>query len=217
LQGEAQKLVLAAPNDLLVNELPEPMRKYRQEFPNVSLSLIDSASNPARRLLEENQVDLAVVGQLDLDLPTSLGVDKITSFPFTLVCPKSHPLLSLATVEPHDLAKYPLVMPSNGTNARRRANEIFSAAGLTETLRVAFETSTKELLLKYVQMEFGIGIAPISPYTIADCERHAAHVAFRDLSDSFGSEHVVILRRLGRREPEHQRALRMAILDAICN
>lgn len=76
-------------------------------------------------------------------------------------------------------------------------------------MRIVFETSTKELLLQYVRLNFGIAVVPISPRYRADSDAPCGDVhnlRFRDVSSTFGHEHIVIIRRRHRREPDYQHA-----------
>ncbi len=210
-----RKLSVASPGNILVNELPSPIREYFDLHPDVDLNVIDVASNVARRLLEDGEVDLAVAGQLDTTLPKTLCADPITSFPFLLVCPEGHPVLRCKRISIKTLAKYPLVMSGQGTNTRRRVDEVFAAAGVLDGLRAVCETSTKDLAMRFVQLGFGIFIAPISPRyanRLEWGEGGMVRLCFRDVSNLFGSERIVIFRRRYRHEPEHQRAFREIIL-----
>lgn len=211
-------LAVASPANILVNELPAPIRQYYQRYSDVELSLIDVASNQARKLLEEGEVDLAVAGQLETSFPSSLCADLITQFPFMLVCPEDHPILDIKRITPKSLVRFPLVMSSEGTNTRTRVDQVFADAGLSGQCRIVCQTSTKDLLLRFVQFGFGIAIVPISPqYTeksdppYGDIQR----LRFRDVSRVFGHEQIVILRRRHRHEPPHQQAFREIVMQSI--
>ncbi len=205
-------LSVAAPNDILVYDLPNTIRSYRETCPDVSLCLVDLPSNPCRELLDSGEVDLAVVGQLDLEKNSSLLADHVSDFPFMLICSPGHPLLEAKTISLEDLAKYPLIMPSVGTNSRGRIEAVFSESIPLPELNVAFEASTKSLLMQYVGMDFGIAIAPVSGGFKRQLELEPLH-AFVDLTHLFGVEHVVILRRRHRFESSHQAAFREALLE----
>lgn len=219
-QAIPPRLRIAAPNSVLVNELPEPIRHYREQHPHVELSLLDCPSNAARQLLEDGKVDLAVAGQLETSHPASLATDPVTSYPFTLVCPANHPILRAGRIRPPDLARFPLVMQSPGTNSRKRVDEVFGEAELHADLHVAFTANTKELLLQYVQMEFGIAVVSLSPKHLTKSEkpdRSKQGLAFRDLSKVFGYERIVTLRRKHRLEMPHVKAFREAVIRYTVN
>jgi DNA-binding transcriptional LysR family regulator len=213
-----RRLAVASPASILVNELPAPICEYYRRYGDVELSLIDVASNAARKLLEDGEVDLAVAGQLETSFPSTLSADPITSFPFMLVCPEEHPILAFKRISPKTLARFPLVMSSAGTNTRIRVDQVLADAGLLDKRRIVCETSTKDLLLQFVQFGFGIAIVPISPrYNVQSDSPYAntQRLVFRDLSDVFGHEQIVILRRRHRREPPHQKAFREIVMQSV--
>ncbi len=213
-----RKLSIAAPANVLVSELPSPIRRFHDEYPNVELSLIDASSLAARQLVENQQVDLAVAGLLDsAAAPRSLVAEVVTSFPFMLVCPVGHPLLSLKRISPRSLVRHPLVMSATASNTRSRVDEVFARAGLQKRVKVVFEANSKDLLLQYVGLGFGVSIAPISPRyaTTADAPYGDIQgLAFRDMSQTFGHEHIAIFRHRGRRERVCERHFRDIVLSS---
>ncbi|HBE68194.1 MAG TPA: hypothetical protein DDW52_08605 [Planctomycetaceae bacterium] len=205
-------LSVAAPNDILVYDLPSAIRSYCESFPDVSLSLVDLPSNPCRELIDRGEVDLAVVGQLDMATSNSLLVDHVCDLPFMLICKPGHPLHELESINLVDLVKYPLIMPSEGTNSRSRIESVFSQSLPLHDLQVAFEASTKSLLMQYVGMNFGIAIAPVSEGFKRQLEGEP-HLAFSDVTHLFGVEHITVVRRRHRYESSHQVAFREALIE----
>lgn len=215
LQKSPRKLTIAAPVSVLTTELPEPIQRYREHYPDVELTLIDSLSNPARKLLEDGDVDLAVIGQLETTFPPSLVADAVTSYPLTLVCLVGHPVLSIRDIRPMDLVRYPLVMLKPGANSRQRVDEIFNRRRLQKKLQIAITASTKELMLHYVKMRFGIAVVAISPQCLNEptkAQLTPDGLVLRDVSNVFGHEHIVILRRRHQYESAHQSAFREMVL-----
>lgn len=213
LRSHRLKLRVSAPNSILVDDLPETIREYCSQYPEVSLSLIDRPSGAARKMLEDGEVDLAIVGLLERRLPKTLTVDEMATFPFMLVCPPAHPLLKLKRIRPADLVQYAFVMPAPGTNGRQRVEEVLTRFGLNEKLQIAMETGTKDLLMRYVQMDFGIAVIPVSGrYVDAAIKDENRELAFYDLSAAFGHETIVILRRKVQSEPPHQTEFRELVL-----
>jgi DNA-binding transcriptional LysR family regulator len=178
------------------------------------LTLIDCPTQPAIEMLDAGQVDLAIVGQLKKDPPNSFSGDDLVDYPFVLVGPMGHSLDTDKELSLEDFAEQRVVMASPGTNARERVNEILKSAGLLSKLEIALEASTKELLMRYVQMNMGIAIAPMSSDVLLEKNRRLEDrgLFFRDVSNLFGYEHMKILRRDLRQEPEHQRRFREMVL-----
>jgi len=216
-QSRGTRLTVAAPTDVLMNELPDVIRRYRKDCPDVAITVIDRSSAEARKLIEAGEVDLALAGNLGDPLAKTLSAESIMTFPFMLLCPKKHPLVHLKSVTAEAVAGYPIVMPTRGTNARRRTDDVFRSAGLTEQLQIALEASVKELLIRYVQMEFGIAIAPVSAgFTAANEGRlKAENLVLRNISDVFGEESLLLLRQQNRHEPEHVAQFRRLVVSML--
>ncbi|PAY18721.1 hypothetical protein CKO51_14830 [Rhodopirellula sp. SM50] len=217
-QSIPRRLSVASPANILVNELPEPICQYYEQHGDVELSLVDVVSNEARELLERGEVDLAVAGQLETSFPSTLCADPITSFPFVLVAPEGHPIFDYKRITPKTLVRFPLVMSSVGTNTRTRVDQVFADAGLLDQRRIVCETSTKNLAMQFVQLGFGLAVAPISPRWGVQSIPHGGRrlkLRSRDLSKLFGTEQIVILRRRHRREPEHQKAFREIVIRCV--
>jgi DNA-binding transcriptional LysR family regulator len=208
-------LAIASPSNILINELPSPFRIYRERCPEVEINLVDMPSVAARRAVEEGEVDLAVAGLLDNDLPSNMEVIPVTDFPFCIACNHDHPLLSTPRVTPKSIVKHSLILSAKGTNTRTRIDEVFARYGLIDQMNVACEASTKEICLQYVEMGFGITIAPLSQRyqrQVGSPSSGARNLAFRDISKTFGREPIVVIRRRDRYEPEHQITFR----DLVC-
>jgi DNA-binding transcriptional LysR family regulator len=107
----------------------------------------------------------------------------------------------------------PLIAPASGTNSRARLDAVLRDGDDDSPLRIVFEASTKDLLMKYVSMEFGVAIAPVSPMFRAQAEALGL-AKFVDVSHLFGFEHIVTLRRRHKHETMHQRAFREAVVKS---
>ncbi|MCA9137019.1 MAG: LysR family transcriptional regulator [Planctomycetales bacterium] len=211
-------LSVASPANILVNELPAPICEYYRKHPDVELKVVDVASDVARQLLENGEVDLAVAGQLGKSFPGHLCADPITSFPFVLACPKGHPILENKRITAKMLIRYPMVMSSVGTNTRTRVDQVFSDAGLLDCRRIVCEASTKDLAIQFVQLGFGLAVVPLSPRYGLNTKTISGglkSVVLRDVSGLFGHEQIVILRQRQRHETRHQKAFRDIVLKSV--
>ncbi len=161
-------------------------------------------------------MDVAVAGRLDEDPLPSLRTELVTRYPFVLICRNDHELAEATRLSLKTIARHPFVIPGAGTNARIRFDEVFTAADLRQQLQVVMEANTKELLLSYVQMGFGIAVASMSPMAI---KRFAAEggrspLVFHDLSRLFGHENINLFVRKSRYQPPHERAFCDMLLEA---
>ena len=210
-----KQLSLASPNMTLTNELPRPLNRFRQEYPDVELRLIDRGSAACIELVEKGEVDMAVAGRLDENPLPTLRTERLTRYPFMFICRNDHGLADAARLSLKTIARHPFVIPGAGTNARRRFDEVFTAAGLRAGLQVVMEANTKELLLDYVQMGFGVAVVSISPVAMKRFAGNSrGQIVFHDLSRLFGHENIELFVRRARFQPPHEKAFCDLVIEA---
>lgn len=209
-------LSLAAPNIALTNELPEPLDRFRREFPDVELRLIDRDSVSCVELVETGAVDMAVAGRLDVPPPPTLRTEQVTRYPFVFICRGDHELADARRLSLKTIARYPFVIPGEGTNARARFDEVLGAAGLRQGLQVVMEANTKELLISYVRMGFGVAVASMSPVAMQRLAPGGRRdpLVFHDVSRLFGHENIDLFVRRARYQPAHEKAFCDMLLAA---
>lgn len=219
--GIGRQLTLATTPSLLAHELRRPLKEYRRLHGDVRLTCLDRPSPVARDLLERGLADLAVVGRLDeTPMPSLLSSTDLCSYPFTLICPKGHPLERKARVSLGDLAGCPLVMPGEGTNARLRVDRVFAEAGLSGRLSVAMSAGSVDLIAGYVDVGFGVSVVSVSPQVLSEARsgaNHYAGLAFRDVTKLFGEEHIVLLTRSGQLDLPHLSSLRRILKASLAS
>lgn len=202
-----RRLIVATTTSLLNHELREPMAAYRRLHPEVTLNLVDRPSTAALELLRNGEADIAVIGRIErLDDEAMLRGQKLASYPFVLACPRRHPLekkLARSVVSALAAAvEYPLVLPSVGTNARRRIDRVLGDAGLNGRVQLALDSNSASLLLTYVEQGLGVALTSISPEL---AEQFKKRVALIDLSSVLGEEEIVLVERSRRFPLPHVR------------
>lgn len=211
-----KRLSLAAPNMVLTNELPGPLERFRGEYPDVELQLVDRGSAACVGLVETGEVDMAVAGRLDDEPLPALKTERITRYPFVFICRADHELAEATRLSLKAIARHPFVVPGPGTNARQRLDEVLSEAGLRDSLQVVMDANTKELLLSYVQMGFGVSVASMSPLAMRRMagDTRRSPLVFHDLSRVFGHENIDLFVRRSRYQPAHEKAFGDMLVDA---
>lgn len=152
------RLVVGTTDTLSMHVLPPALAELRRRHPGVELVLEHRPSPEIARRVESGAVDLGIV---TLPLPGAspdLRLESLVPLEDALVCPVSHPLAARERVNAGDLAKEPLLLLDR-TTASRASIDAFLAARSVRP-KVAMEMASVEVLLRLVELGFGLTIVP---------------------------------------------------------
>lgn len=204
-----RKLTVAAPAGVLNDALPDPVMRYRQEFPNVGLRLMERPSRGALAALLAGQADIAIIGMTPSDeLPTTLSLHRLKRYPIQLHCPADHVLAKAKKLTVKQIAQHPLVLSSEDTSDRSQVDLTFANAGVLNQLNIAISASGVPLITRYVSMGFGVALLAPGAMTSSISKRGQPALIWRDVSALFGHEDLALLQRKGRFELPHVKAFR---------
>jgi DNA-binding transcriptional LysR family regulator len=196
LKKVKQKITIATTTSLLNHELGEPTAEYRKKFPDVSLSFIDRTSSSATELLMMAKADIAVVGRLkNLPNEENLNIQHLLNCPFVVAYPNSQKSAFKGKFNIQNLSKFPLIIPSVGTNGRQRIDAVLEDAGLTGKLQIAMQSSNTSVLLNYAEQGLGVALLSIGGRLL---QSQSKRLCIQDVSPLFGMEEVVVIRRKAR-------------------
>lgn len=139
--------------------LPPVVERYRQDWPEVQLSLHAFASPVVLDLVARQQFDIGVA-TVSADAP---GIVQIELPVMDAVCilPKDHALATCDVIQPKDLEGEQLLMISDYSPTQRRVMQSLEAAGIEPN--VVFEASISAIICDLVDR--GIGMSIIEPLT----------------------------------------------------
>jgi DNA-binding transcriptional LysR family regulator len=204
-----RKLTVAAPAGVLSDALPEPVTKFRRKFPNVELRLMDRPSRAAAAALLAGQADIAIVGLTMADeLPAAAAIHPLTRYPIHLLCRADHALANAKRITVKQITRYPLVLSSEDTSDRAQVDLTFARAGVLDRLNVAISATRLPLITGYVALGFGVALLAPGMASPQKAKRGQMPIVWRDVSNLFGYEDLVLLQRKGRFELPHIKAFR---------
>lgn len=158
---EAGALSIGTSDTLACHLLPPVFRAFRQWYPGIEIRLENRPSPESARAVAERRVDLGVV-VLPLTEPRAtmdrLRVTELVPHVDKVICPPTHPLAHRKRVAPKDLAKEPLLLLDRTTGSRAYVDRAFEGAGIRP--RVSMETRSVDVLVKLVELGFGISVVP---------------------------------------------------------
>ena len=136
--------------------LPPLLKRFRDEHPGIRLHVRSALVPGGLRLLSANEVDL-VIGAKE---PGEEGFffHPVFSYDLVLITSLDHPLAGRESVDIHEAAAWPGVVPPAGTYNRQFGESIAQRLGME--VKVAVEASGWGVIKRYVEAGLGISVVP---------------------------------------------------------
>lgn len=130
---------------------------FRQEHPDVRISLNAVNRETLLRQLDENSIDLALMGRPpeDHDLQAQPFLDN----PLVVIAASNHPLARKRHIPLARLAEEPFVGREPGSGTRSAVEQFFESKGLR--LKVAMEMNKNEAIKQAVEAGLGVGVVSL--------------------------------------------------------
>ncbi len=179
LRGESKgSVTIATHNSVMRYILPEVVRKFRKEFPETNLSLLNRSRAEILQMVEEREVDFGISSLSKV--PAHIEYEPLKAFKRVLVAPGDHVLTKKKSLSLADIAECPLILPPEGSNTRKAVETAFLDQGLS--FQIAMEMAGRDSVKEYVKM--GMGISILNEYYLPENERKGLLV--KDVSRFFG-------------------------------
>jgi len=134
--------------------LPALLGRFKEQYPNIEISLRVADTRRIQEMLLQRQLDLGVVGGR-VSFP-DLEASVLLNDELVLVVGASHPFATLSSVRVADLAGEPFILRERGSGNREAADEALHRAGVHVT--PVFEVEGAELVKQAVAANLGISI-----------------------------------------------------------
>jgi DNA-binding transcriptional LysR family regulator len=170
----ATPVTVAAIPYLTSSHLLPPIHEFSAAHPHVRLKLhVHVWFDEVPRMVERGQADLGIMFY-DRDAPRNLRLnyERLFDLRFVLLMPEGHPLARKKRIQPTDLVDHPLIVPPEGSYARRKLEQLLQRHELTERVNIIMETPLLDIIRKYVAA--GVGIAPVHIGNESDASRGVA-------------------------------------------
>lgn len=155
ISGKASKsLRLAAPTTAIRVHLPAVITKIREQQPDLELSLVDASQQATFRMLENEEVDLAVA-ELEGKPPSATRCEVLARLPLIILLPagQAWPKGGLPALA----RQVPLIRPPSDTAVTRLFQKGLTKLSLNWPSSI--EVSTTDLVNAYVEHGFGCGLS----------------------------------------------------------
>ncbi|MDQ2694827.1 MAG: HTH-type transcriptional regulator CysB [Pseudomonadota bacterium] len=141
--------------------LPEVVKRFRQDYPDVVLQLHQGSPAQIAELVGSGEVDFAIATEA-IELFDELVMMPCYRWNRCVLVPQGHPLAGLTALTLADVAAWPLVTYVFGFTGRSRLDEAFKAAGVKPT--VVFTATDADVIKTYVRLGLGVGIVAHMAY-----------------------------------------------------
>jgi DNA-binding transcriptional LysR family regulator len=181
LSGEVGgRLRMAASHHIGLHRLPQPLKRFHETQPQVSLEMRFMDSEAACDAVDHGDIELAVV-TLPESAAGNLRLVPVWEDPLEIVVSKNHPLAKETQISQIALLNYPAILPGPGTYTR--AIILDALESVREGIEIAMSTNYMEVLKMLASIGFGWSALP---HTLIDESLHVVQI-----------KNVTILRTLG--------------------
>jgi DNA-binding transcriptional LysR family regulator len=193
------KVRLASFEAMLLNIFPAYLDTFRKTHPECEIILFSVSGKQLRSMILSGEVDLGV-GSIE-SLPEGIIGRELWQFDRYIITPLGHPLSKKRQISIHDVAQYPIVMPDKeGTSGQVLDRRLRSC---NPNLKVTVEAGNWEVVMKYVELGFGISTLP----AICENAKKNDRIYLRPASDILGYSRYGILLKKGKYITPATRAL----------
>jgi LysR family cys regulon transcriptional activator len=148
-------LRIATTHTQAVYRLPEPLRQFRLQYPEVQVELHQGAPHECVQMVLEGKADLAIATE-EIGNREDLLVLPVYRWNRGFLVPADHPLTHVPQPGLAEVAAYPVLTYSFGMTGRSAMDSGFAAAGVQP--RMALTAVDSEVIKVYVRAGFGVGI-----------------------------------------------------------
>ncbi|GHU36103.1 LysR family transcriptional regulator [Betaproteobacteria bacterium] len=149
---------------------PGLLAEFRKMHPDVRVRLLVDNREAVARLLEDNEVDMAIMGRP----PAGMDAEAVdfAPHPFVIVCCADHPLAGRSGLTISDIIDEPMIVREIGSGTRSAMEEFFRLRAIEPN--IVMEMGSNEAIKQAVVA--GLGISFLSQHTLG-LELSTGHLA----------------------------------------
>lgn len=135
--------------------LPEPIRKFREKYPNIKIYIVQSSPTNLIDLLHHHKADIAICTEKLDESDDKLIINPCYEWHHVAVMPKDHPL-SEGEITLERLARFPILTYSKGYTGRSNIEKAVADGHVG--LDITLEAADSDIIKTYVRIGLGVGI-----------------------------------------------------------
>lgn len=132
------------------------LKKFHELYPNITIHMYTDISNELLNKLKSGLIDLAIIHVIDKDYGYDIDIKKIKEIHSCFVMNEEYKKLLNDKVSISEIAKYPIILQTKGSNSRDFIDKIEMDNNITFDNRI--ESSSYTLISEFAKIGLGIGI-----------------------------------------------------------
>lgn len=133
------------------------LKKFHKLYPNIIIHMYTDISNELLNKLKNGLIDLAIIHVMDKDYGYDIDINKIKKIHSCFIVNNEYPELLKKEITIKDLAKYPIILQTTGSNSRDFIKKIELDNNLL--FNISIESSSYTLISEFTKIGLGIGIS----------------------------------------------------------
>ncbi len=174
-------LTMGISHHIGLHRIPQILRKFRQQHPNVQLDIRFLGSEAACHAVAQGKLEMGIV-TLPTETPPNLHITRLWHDPLQLVVSSEHPLARTTKPSLEDLVQHPALLPGVGTYTRN----VLEQALAPQDLKIDVAISTNYLETLKTMTTTGIGWSLLPEIMIENSELHVIHIQGLNLFRTLG-------------------------------
>ena len=150
------KITVGSFEAMLLQVLPDYLNRFRNKYPECEVFLVNGTSKEIESMVLSGRVDFGI-GSTE-ELPPEIIGKELWRFKRYFIAPLGHALSKKKRLTLQDMARYPFVMPDRASKTGHRV--VKELERYNPNLKVTVEAGDWEVVMKYVEMGFGVSVLP---------------------------------------------------------
>ena len=182
----AGSLDIASGEATLLYILPDIIKGFRSDFPQIDVKLHNVTGHDGMALLRADEVDFAVGSMIDV--PDDMVYHPIYDFTPALIMCKGHPLAKKKKITLEDISPFGLILPPRHLSTWNMVDLVFQQHNVPYS--VVLEAGGWEVIKRYVEIDTGISIVT------SICLRDTDNLVVKPMEEYFPTRsYGVVIRR----------------------
>ena len=153
---ERGPVVLAATPDIIPHTLLRVVRAFLARHPHIHLTIKSATRVQVSQMISEGEADIGIIQHYDRD--DAFSFEGLFVYERVLITPLDHPLTSQPVESLGQIARYPLILMSEGTHTRDLLESELRRRGVN--YEIVVDLDSMDMIKRYVALGMGVSVGP---------------------------------------------------------